>query len=171
MRILACLAVLPLAAFAVPAMAQETAMVDHVAAVIIGFADGQTATVMGELAVAVERTAPGAFRGTEDGVDFAFTVVEEAPCIFLGRFESGGQVFAMRLNAAGIEAISFDNPVQKVGYTRFTVVLEGPEGMVETAPPGADFEPGPTSSPIGTSLTAEHLAAAAGAVVDACKGV
>ena len=145
-------------------------MVDLVAAIVIGFGADVTAMVGGDQSAQVVRDGPGSFSGTtnEAGIDFEFLVVETAPCVFDGTFALGGNIFAMRFDAAVIESIGFEAPVEEAGFTRYTVVLEGPEGSVSRLLRDGSTEPMVNRSPIGTSIALADLEAAAETVTGTC---
>lgn len=170
MRALLPLAVLSFLATSALA-AEETPMVDLVAAIVIGFGPGATAMIGGEDQTAqVVQDGPGSFSGTtiENGLDFEFVVVESSPCVFDGTFAFGGNIFAMRFDAGVIDSIAFETPDEKDGYTRYSVNLEGPEGAVMRLLRDGSTEPMGNRSPIGTSIALADLEAAAATVTGAC---
>lgn len=170
MRTIAALAVLAVALTA-PAAAQDAApILDRVAAVVIGFAAEETATVGRGETTYVQQQAPGSFFGTteETGTRYTFVVTEPSPCVFEGRFEMDGELFAIRFNADRIANISFEEGEAVTGYSRWRVVLDGPDGVVELFRPDGTSQPIAGSSPIGTSLTRDELEAAAAAILAYC---
>ena len=153
------------------AVAAETVpMVDKVAAVVIGFAAGETALVNGGQTALVQQDAPGSFHGTTDvgGAPFTFVVSEEAHCVFLAHFNMPGNDIRLRFDFAGLRGVAFTKTEEQTGYARYLVALEGPEGMVKGSAGGEPLAATGSSSPIGTSLAADELAAAADAIVAAC---
>lgn len=152
-----------------PALAEDASSLDLVAATFIGFSAGGKATVANNQVVDIVQSGPGQFSGGEGEVAFSFTVTEPETCNFLGTFEFDGGVFSLGINMASIESMRFDNP-QPIdgGLTSYTVVLAGPDNMVETIEPDGARQDGGKSSPMGTSLTLDELDAAAATLMERC---
>lgn len=154
-----------------PALAQdEVPAVDLVSAIFIGFGDGATVQVGGGQTAVITQDGPGQFHGTtSDGADFTFAATEGDACNFTGTFTLSDQTFAIAFDAGKIETISFNDAEPMEGFTRYMVVLTGPDGMVESVDPDGTRRDGGKQSPIGTSLTQDELDAAAADLLERCK--
>jgi hypothetical protein len=153
-----------------PALAQEeTASVDLVAAVFIGFGDGAKVQVGGSETAVITKAGPGTYSGeSSDGTAFTFAATEPAACSFEGRFERDGEVFTIAFDASKIETITFRDSTPMDGFTQYLVVLTGPDGMVETINEDGSRGDGGKQSPIGTSLTQAELDTAAASLLERC---
>lgn len=152
-----------------PALAEDASSLDLVAATFIGFSSGGKATVADNQVVDIVQSGPGQFSGGEGDIAFSFTVTEPETCNFLGTFTVEGKIFSLGINMASIESMRFDDPQPiEGGLTRYKVVLEGPDNMVETIDPDGGHHDGGKSSPMGTSLTLDELNAAAATLMERC---
>lgn len=161
-----------LGCLATPALAEDMTppSVDLVAVAFIGFADGATAMLgPGETSI-ITQDGPGVFHGkTTSGIDFTFDVVEPEPCNFTATFKMNDQAFTTGFNVAAVQAIHFNNPKPEEGYVRYTVVLDGPDGMVEAIAADGSHGDAGKQSPIGTTIALDALNSAADALLARCS--
>jgi hypothetical protein len=155
-----------------PAAAQtdDLTTIDHLAAVLIGFEGDGTAMVAGGLTANVTREGPGKFAGTveEVGSPLTFEIVETSPCVFEATYEGEMGLFRLGVDVTKIRSFSFEQGDDQTGYTFFGLILDAPQGTVESIAPDGTRSDAGTRNNIGTSMTLDELNAAAAALQAAC---
>ena len=165
------LALAALVALPLPAFAQETPTVDHVAAIIMGVKDGSHAYMGKDNLATANRSAPGVFDITNaEGAKIGLVVTEVEPCVFDLAISVPGRASPQLLFYAGklSDVIHRANAPDANGVAlMFNDYQMEPGTLVRTNADGTITEDDISES-FQTSLSVEEMDAAVDALKAAC---